>query len=88
MWILGGFNWSPAFDKSEKQEKDDERHKRDCVCFLFCAQQKVPAFSAIIGLPDQYRHDDETVMEVVVSGSGDIFCFSPSVTAFRLMHLK
>lgn len=84
MWILRGFKCSPALDENEKQEKEST----DDACFLFCAKQKLPAFSGIIGLPDQYRHNDETVMEFVVNDSGDIFGFSHSVAAFALMHLK
>ena len=54
MLILRGFNCSPAFDESEKQ---DEESGYD-VCFLFRVKQKAPVFSEIIGLPDQYRRYD------------------------------
>lgn len=72
MWILRGFNCSPAFDDGEKQEEESDHD----VCFLFCAKQKAPVFSGIIGLPDQYRRYNETVMEFVVNGSGDISSLS------------
>lgn len=75
MCILRGFNCSPAFDEGEKEEEESEQD----VCFLFCAEQKAPVFSGIFGLPDQYRRYDETVMEFVVNGSGDIFSLSPAL---------
>lgn len=75
MWLLRGFNCSPAFDEGGKQEEESEYD----VCFLFCAKQKAPVFSGIIGLPDQYRCYDETVMEFVVNGSRDIFALSPAL---------
>lgn len=40
MWILRGFNCSPAFDEGEKQKEESEED----VCFLFCAKQKALAF--------------------------------------------
>lgn len=74
MRILRGFNSSPAVDKSEKPREGSAGD----VCFLFCAKQKAAAFSGIIGLPDRYGRRDETVMEFVVDGSGDIFSVSPA----------
>lgn len=39
MWVLGGFNCSPAFDEGENEEESEHD-----VRFLFCAKQNAPVF--------------------------------------------
>lgn len=56
-----------------------KRKRASRMCVFYSAEQKAPVFSGIFGLPDQYRRYDETVMEFVVNGSGDIFSLSPAL---------
>lgn len=58
--------------------KNKRREQIGCVFSILCKAESA-GILGITGLPDQYRRYDETVMEFVVNGSGDIFSLSSAL---------